>query len=124
MDFCVGQAQASETSQKNDTTLDPNWLLQYCPSKIWAFSLVHRSWREVRVTELDDVVYPDVTDTELYIKPSVRELFESLVATHILTTEKALTNGPRGARGCNVLLQGTPGSGKSFILGTETPLPA
>jgi hypothetical protein len=121
MDFCVGQAQASENSQKKDTTQDPNWLLQYCPSKIWAFSLVHRSWREVRVTELDDVVYPDVTGTELYIRPSIRELFESLVGTHVLTTEKAPTNGPRGPRGCNVLLQGNPGTGKSFILGTEHP---
>jgi hypothetical protein len=43
------------------------------------------------------------------------------VGTHVLTTEKAPTNGPRGPRGCNVLLQGNPGTGKSFILGTEHP---
>lgn len=123
-DFCIVQEHASETSHGYSGTQDSQLLPQYCPSKVWAFSLAHRSWREVPVRDLQDVVYPNVSATKLYIKLGIQELFESLVNMHVRVNERAPSNGPRGPRGCNVLLQGSPGSGKSFILGTEAPVPA
>jgi hypothetical protein len=122
-DCCIGPGQVSESSQQSEATQSSSSLFQYCPSKVWAFSLAHRSWREVRVGDLHEVFYPDTTGTKLYIRSEEQELFEALVKTHISSTEATPSHGPRKPRGCNVLLQGAPGSGKTFILGRETPPP-
>ncbi|KAK3311684.1 uncharacterized protein B0T15DRAFT_490283 [Chaetomium strumarium] len=115
-EICIRPGLVSEGDQEYRIEQDSTSLFRYCPAKTWAFSLTYRSWREVRVTDLHDVMYPDVSQTKLYVLPNVEELLESLLESYISEIKTAPLNLPRKPGGRNVLLQGNPGSGKTFIV--------
>lgn len=119
-DICIRPGQVSEGLGAYGIDQNSRSLLRYCPSKTWAFSLAHRSWREVRVTDLHDVVYPDVSKTELYMLPTTKQLFDSLVESYLAGVEPGASTSSRRHVERNVLLQGDPGSGKTFIVGTSS----
>ncbi|KAK4118622.1 hypothetical protein N657DRAFT_637902 [Parathielavia appendiculata] len=113
-DLCTTQGQPRQMAEADG--IDDVELRQYCPSRVWAFSLRHGSWREVRIMDLHEPLYSDVSNTVLYIPANAQHLLESQVRSYLDGNGDTTLGGPPKRRGNNILLQGDPGSGKTFIV--------
>ncbi|KAI1756019.1 P-loop containing nucleoside triphosphate hydrolase protein [Xylaria castorea] len=91
--------------------------LLFCPSRIWAFSLKHRSWALILLEDIiGDVQRQGDALDQLVMKPDDKKKLESALYTYQI--DESIKNGDnklRGNRGgLTILLHGNPGTGKTF----------
>ncbi|KAM0806761.1 putative AAA+ ATPase domain-containing protein [Seiridium cardinale] len=105
-------------SQCTKGDIDTTESLLFCPPKLWAFSVKHKSWRMVKARDLSVVREDSSTLNQLQMDRYHKDYLESMVISH-LKHEKKGNNfdiiRERG-RGLNVLLHGSPGTGKTLAV--------
>lgn len=108
-------------------------LLLYCPSRIWAFSLRQKTWELVQPDDLCDVPAQDAAWNELQTEEEECKVhLDAVVSAFFGDRKKSKQNPSDGKgndmpalstqrRGCNVLLHGKSGTGKTFTAGKHHP---
>ena len=93
--------------------------LLFCPSKIRAFSLRHKSWSMVRPLDLDEVQRQETPFKELRMNSQDRANMESLVLAYRedcdFRRHHDIISGK--GQGVNIFLHGNSGTGKTLSAG-------
>lgn len=108
-------------------TSDDKEVLMFCPAQLWAFSLTHKSWNLVSLSELQDVGTRDEPLTKLQMDGDKKKVLEDLVSTYLQNgsgnASPGRIQGP--SQGFNILLSGNTGTGKTLAVGEfYSPIPA
>ncbi|KAI0445314.1 hypothetical protein F4803DRAFT_166543 [Xylaria telfairii] len=88
----------------------------FCPSRMWAFSLKHKSWELILPDDIGEVQRQDNALDQLVMKADDKKYVES--ALHAYQKDEwgkigdGMVRGNRG--GLTILLHGNPGTGKTF----------
>ncbi|KAI0854552.1 P-loop containing nucleoside triphosphate hydrolase protein [Xylaria cubensis] len=88
-------------------------LLTFCPAKVWAFSLKHKSWQSVEIERLRDVVHMKDPFKKLVLNEEHKRVVESMVDASIERSGFSDIVKDKG-RGLVILLHGEPGTGKTL----------
>ncbi|KAI8950669.1 hypothetical protein F4801DRAFT_333308 [Xylaria longipes] len=114
-DVCTRVSQNINRESEDSSKGVHNSLL-FCPSRMWAFSLKHKSWELILPEDIGDVQHQGNALNQLVMKPDDKEKLES--ALHTYCTDESIKNGNDVARGngggLTILLHGNPGTGKTF----------
>ncbi|KAF2969141.1 hypothetical protein GQX73_g4386 [Xylaria multiplex] len=89
--------------------------LLFCPSRIWAFSLRHKSWELIPPQDIGEVHQEEDALSELEMRPDDKRCLESALLN--LKNENKANNDSvvgRKGRGSTILLHGSPGTGKTL----------
>ncbi|KAI0965880.1 P-loop containing nucleoside triphosphate hydrolase protein [Xylaria arbuscula] len=108
-----GPAEESE-----DLSDDLHAPLLFCPSRIWAFSLVHKSWELILPQEIKQVRAQEDALSEVKIPDDYKTYLESALVKY-LKDEHQTNSGDtltRMGRGFTILLHGSPGTGKTLTV--------
>lgn len=102
----------TESSAYNDS------LLMFCPPRLWAFSLQHKSWKMVPLHELSEVQSQAEPFEKLQMDEGQKKDLENLLCGYLQNRQE--NNSPdliKGkGQGLNVLLYGNPGTGKTLTV--------
>ncbi|RYP93286.1 hypothetical protein DL770_000575 [Monosporascus sp. CRB-9-2] len=105
--------RAEQNGGSNRGEKDP---LLFCPSRVWAFSVRHKSWQMVLPQQLSEVRSQDGVLGKLLMDSEHKEYLESMVIAHLKDRggrgDRDIIRG--NGRGLNVLLHGNPGTGKTL----------
>lgn len=96
---------------------DENTAFLYCPARVWAFSLRFRTWELVSHDHLERVLRDGSFETELFMDKGRKETLNDIVSAYMDADGKFMGNDEalgRKGRGLNVLLEGSPGTGKTL----------
>lgn len=103
---------------------DENTAFLYCPARVWAFSLRFRTWELVSHDHLERVLRDGSFETELFMDKGRKETLNDIVSAYMDADGKFMGNDEalgRKGRGLNVLLEGSPGTGKTLTAGKYLP---
>ncbi|OTA65187.1 P-loop containing nucleoside triphosphate hydrolase protein [Hypoxylon sp. EC38] len=93
-------------------------LLMFCPPRLWAFSLRHKSWKRVSLHELSKVQSQAEPFEKLQMDEGQKKDLENLLCGYLKNRKE--NNSPdliKGkGQGLNVLLHGNPGTGKTLTV--------
>ncbi|KAK7985313.1 P-loop containing nucleoside triphosphate hydrolase protein [Apiospora saccharicola] len=98
-------------------TVQPEPPSLFCPSRLWAFSLHHKTWRLVSPYDLSEVKKRDEPfDDDLCMDKRKKDYFKSIALEYVdaLNQGKTLKATAQKGRGLSVLLCGNTGVGKTF----------
>ncbi|KAI1089256.1 P-loop containing nucleoside triphosphate hydrolase protein [Rostrohypoxylon terebratum] len=90
--------------------------LMFCPARMWAFSLRHKSWKIVQVQELSEVQSQCESFDKLQIKNDRKKDLERVICGHFKNSNGNLDLIMGKGLGLNVLLHGNPGTGKTLTV--------
>ena len=103
-----------------DSSQDVKASLLFCPSRIWAFSLSHKSWGLISPTEIKAVCPQEDAFNEIETADERHKMhLESALVAH-LKCGHGINGGDtltRKGRGFTILLTGSHGTGKTLIAG-------
>ncbi|KAM0796490.1 P-loop containing nucleoside triphosphate hydrolase protein [Usnea florida] len=103
-----------QVDRLNVLDLDPAEKLLYCPAKVLAFSLRDKTWKFVKISELQDVTFREDSFKKLVIKAKHKTVVKAMVRSY-LSKEPTFGDLIQGkGRGLVVLLHGAPGTGKTL----------
>ena len=91
----------------------------FSPSRVWAFSLKHKSWKMVEVHKLSPVSCAKDPFEKLVMSDQYKLVVESMVDSHLGKPIFSDIVKDKG-RGLIVLLHGGPGTGKTLTAGEST----
>ncbi|KAJ2994012.1 hypothetical protein NUW58_g1665 [Xylaria curta] len=106
----------SSNRKNEESSLDVNAALLFCPPRIWAFSLTHKSWESILPKDIGEVRRQDDALAELEMVADHKNYLESALLTHLRDGQGVNSGGMvrRKGRGFNILLHGGPGTGKTL----------
>lgn len=117
-DVCTRAFQNIDKGSEDPPKSVYNSLL-FCPSRMWAFSLKHKSWELILPEDISDVQRQDNALDQLVMKDDDKKYVESALHTYQKDewgkTGDGMARGNRG--GLTILLHGNPGTGKTFTAG-------
>ncbi|KAI1411767.1 P-loop containing nucleoside triphosphate hydrolase protein [Hypoxylon sp. FL1857] len=106
-----GTIQAGNSTY-NDT------LLMFCPSRLWAFSLRHKSWKMISLQELSTIETQAEPFKKLQMEEDNKKALEQLLCGWLENRQASssldLIRGK--GQGLNILLHGNPGTGKTLTV--------
>ncbi|KAI2465337.1 P-loop containing nucleoside triphosphate hydrolase protein [Annulohypoxylon bovei var. microspora] len=109
-DICKTQQIGSHTNNEK--------YLMFCPPRLWAFSLRHKSWKMIPPQELEEVKHRDESFKRLqmdeYKKKDLEHLLRGYLENRQTSANLDLIKGK--GQGLNVLLHGNPGTGKTLTV--------
>ncbi|KAI0550012.1 P-loop containing nucleoside triphosphate hydrolase protein [Xylaria curta] len=113
-DVCTRVSQNVNREVEGPKSIEHSLL--FCPSRMWAFSLKHKSWELILPEDVDDVQYQTDALDQLILKADDKKKLEA--ALHTYQIDESVKNGDsidRGNQGgLSILLHGNPGTGKTF----------
>ncbi|RYP92469.1 hypothetical protein DL770_001415 [Monosporascus sp. CRB-9-2] len=113
-----GAPHDSDVCGKGTSAAGDDKLLMFCPPRLWAFSVWHKSWRMVLPQDLDDVQTRADMFEKLHMDPKKKKNLESLLRGYRESRQGGanldLIKGK--GQGLNVLLHGSPGTGKTLMV--------
>ncbi|KAI1503349.1 P-loop containing nucleoside triphosphate hydrolase protein [Biscogniauxia marginata] len=116
-DVCARRVLVDERPERGSN--DSKDSLLFCPSRVWAFSMKHKSWKMVLPQDLTKVQAQEGGDDalkQLWMDSDHKKLLESTLLAHLKnrsgTTNIDFIKGK--GNGLNILLHGGPGTGKTL----------
>lgn len=91
--------------------------LMFFPSRVWAFSLWHKSWKIVLPQDLDDVQPQDNSFKALLMGLDQKEALESLLLGSLKNMQGESNVDKEKGQGLNLIFHGNPGTGKTLAAG-------
>jgi Cdc6-like AAA superfamily ATPase len=97
---------------ENDEPLSEEDLLVFPPA-VMAYNLQQKSWRELYVDRITDIVWNKQAFKDLVAEPDTKELVQALVMKQLVAKQSTDFVTGKG-NGLIMLLHGAPGTGKTF----------
>lgn len=99
--------------------IDEDSQLFFCPPRVWAFSLRHKTWKSVLLQELSAVKANGKPSESLWGDSKMIGFLESMLEAYVGRSHDygALDSIPGKGCGLNILLRGNSGTGKTFLVG-------
>ncbi|KAI1381356.1 P-loop containing nucleoside triphosphate hydrolase protein [Hypoxylon crocopeplum] len=106
-----------EARQTESCTYNPNSLM-FCPPRLWAFSLRHKSWKMIPPQEFSEIQSQAESFEKLQMDEDKKKDLEFVLCGHLENRQACsspdLIKGK--GQGLNVLLHGNPGTGKTLTV--------
>ena len=93
--------------------------LMFFPSRVWAFSLWHKSWKRVLPRDLGEVKRQENSFAELLMSSAHKETLESLLLGYLKNMQGGCNYDllQEKGQGLNMIFHGNPGTGKTLAAG-------
>ncbi|KAI0890999.1 P-loop containing nucleoside triphosphate hydrolase protein [Annulohypoxylon nitens] len=101
----------------DSTTVDKSDFLMFCPHRLWAFSLQHKSWKMVPLQELNEVESRSESFGRL-IQDQNKSFLDHILRGYLENKQSSNNFSliERKGQCLNVLLHGNPGTGKTLTV--------
>lgn len=93
--------------------------LLFCPPRVWAFSLRHKTWKLALLKYLTKVQRNNKPSEALWMDSDKAKLLESMLSAYVENgNDNTSVDTIKGkGRSLNILLHGNSGTGKTFTVG-------